>query len=151
MAWPIRNVNSGLVLDVPGFSTDDGAPIQQHTWNGGSNQMWDLLPVSVSASISPYGSGFFKIRSQATGKLLTAPTQQPQPAQVVQQADQDLPNQVWYLLLQNMDNSGGQYRFSIINIDSGLVLDVPGFSTDGGTLIQEFSFNGGTNQLWYLG
>ena len=38
--YAIRNVNSGLVLDVAGDSKADGANVQQFQWNSGKNQRW---------------------------------------------------------------------------------------------------------------
>ena len=42
--YNIRNVRSGLVLDVAGFSTADNAMVQQYTNNNTSNQKWRLQP-----------------------------------------------------------------------------------------------------------
>jgi endo-1,4-beta-xylanase len=39
----IRNVHSGLVLDVPYASTDQGIFIEQWPFNGGANQQWHLI------------------------------------------------------------------------------------------------------------
>ena len=44
--YKIVNRRSGLVLDVPGFSPNNGAIIQQFTDNGGANQKWYLVPTS---------------------------------------------------------------------------------------------------------
>jgi hypothetical protein len=41
-AYYIVNSSSGKVLDDPGFSTSNGAIIQQYQWNGGANQQWKL-------------------------------------------------------------------------------------------------------------
>src|SRR4051794_18651250 len=62
--YRIMSVASGKVLDVPGFSTRDGARIQQYTWNNGNNQRWyfDLLP-----------DGSYKIINVYSGKVLDIP------------------------------------------------------------------------------
>ena len=39
----------------------------------------------------------------------------------------------------------------IINSNSGLAVEVPGFSTTNGTQLDTWSENGGTNQQWLLG
>jgi hypothetical protein len=43
--YAVLNAYSGKVLDDPGFSTYNGAPINQYQWNGGDNQQWKLYPV----------------------------------------------------------------------------------------------------------
>ena len=53
--------NSGLVLDVPGASTANGALIEQWTDNGAVNQQWSLVSVS---------SGYYKIVSRNSGLVL---------------------------------------------------------------------------------
>jgi hypothetical protein len=60
----IVSVSSGLVLDVPGGSSEDYIPIQQHRYNGGHNQHWLLAPVE---------DNYFRIISRATGKVLDVP------------------------------------------------------------------------------
>lgn len=42
--YNIKNVRSGLVLDVAGFSTADNAMVQQYTNNNTSNQKWRFQP-----------------------------------------------------------------------------------------------------------
>jgi hypothetical protein len=59
--FKLRNANSGLVADVPGLSTADGAEIIQYSDNGGANQRW--LPVDR-------GGGRYEIRSKLSGKTL---------------------------------------------------------------------------------
>jgi hypothetical protein len=49
----LRNVESGLVLDVPAYSKQSGTEIQQWTLNYGSNQQW--IPVAqVQDSLTTY-------------------------------------------------------------------------------------------------
>jgi hypothetical protein len=54
-------VNSGMVLDVTGFSGDNGAPIQQWEWLGGANQQW---------LISPQDSSYNAFTNLNSGKVL---------------------------------------------------------------------------------
>ena len=44
-AYYIVNEASGKVLDDPGFSTSNGAVIDQWQLNGGANQQWNLVPL----------------------------------------------------------------------------------------------------------
>lgn len=46
--------NSNFVMDVNGISTSDGANIMIHTWNGGSNQKWILVPKPVLTELGGY-------------------------------------------------------------------------------------------------
>jgi beta-glucanase (GH16 family) len=57
----IKNVKSGLVLDVTGAQTTNGTPIQQWPANGTAAQLWRL---------QPWGNYF--IRSQVSGRYLYA-------------------------------------------------------------------------------
>jgi len=43
--YRIENVHSGLVLDVEGFSTENGANVHQWPWTEGANQCWRLSAV----------------------------------------------------------------------------------------------------------
>ena len=42
--YTIVGRNSGLVADVYGASTSDGAQVVQWTANGGTNQQWQFVP-----------------------------------------------------------------------------------------------------------
>jgi hypothetical protein len=42
--YTIASHDSGLVADVYGASTSDGAQVVQWTANGGPNQQWQLSP-----------------------------------------------------------------------------------------------------------
>ena len=57
----MRAVHSGKVLDVSGWSADNGAPIVQWDWHGGNNQrFW----------IDDVGGDLFALRSVHSGKVL---------------------------------------------------------------------------------
>jgi hypothetical protein len=60
-------------------------------------------------------------------------------------------NQQWEIVYLTSDtNTPGEPNdyFVIVNEWSGKVLDVPGFATDDQVQIQQWIFNGGTNQQW---
>lgn len=44
--YTIQNVNSGLLADVSGASTSDGASVVQWQSDGGTNQQWKFVPVT---------------------------------------------------------------------------------------------------------
>jgi Ricin-type beta-trefoil lectin domain-like len=44
--YKITSLLSEKVLDVWGASSENGVPIKQHAYHGGTNQHWRLIPVS---------------------------------------------------------------------------------------------------------
>ncbi|MFD2116701.1 RICIN domain-containing protein [Paenibacillus yanchengensis] len=60
----IRNAESGLLLDVNGASTADGAKIIQWPDNGGLNQQWSIVPTGTDRGHSSY------IINRGSGKYL---------------------------------------------------------------------------------
>jgi hypothetical protein len=88
------NVHSGLALDDPDGSTDDGVQMQQWTTvSGDVNQAWCFRPV---------GAGLFSIRNLAAGTLLDLRDGGRDDGTAIQQwgADPAAPNanQTWLLL-----------------------------------------------------
>jgi hypothetical protein len=53
------------VLDDPGFSTADGAHMQQFQLNGGLNQQWRFVPLD---------DGTFEVMNASSGKILDIPS-----------------------------------------------------------------------------
>ena len=134
--YEIVSANSGLVLDVPGLSTQPGTKIQQWTKNGGRNQLW---------TIRAKGAGTYEIVSVNSGLVLDVPALSTQPgAQIQQWTENGGRNQLWAI------RAKGPGTYEIVSVNSGLVLDVPGLSTTPGTLIQQWTDNGGANQQWTL-
>ena len=134
----IVNVASGKVLDDPGGSMDQGTVINQFQLNGGSNQLWKLIPVS---------NGNVTIVNVYSGLALTDPGGSMANGAPIQQ---------FYASLYSPPSSAQQWRViplgnsfnEIVNAASGKVLDIPGFSAANGTHLQQFQWNGGTNQQW---
>jgi Ricin-type beta-trefoil lectin domain-like/Right handed beta helix region len=52
--YKIINKASGKVLDVSGFSKDNGALVHQWTSNDADNQRWKLIPVSATPPVSDF-------------------------------------------------------------------------------------------------
>ncbi|MFF4728676.1 RICIN domain-containing protein [Streptomyces mirabilis] len=59
--YTIKNVNSGQMMDVNGWSTADGASVVQWPSTGGANQQWNIVPVSGQ---------LYKIVNRNSGKVL---------------------------------------------------------------------------------
>lgn len=70
----IRNVLTGMCVDVPGYGKGkSGGPVQQHTCSRstGDNQLWDLVVASRSGG--PKGASLFTIRNAKDGLCLDLP------------------------------------------------------------------------------
>jgi hypothetical protein len=89
--WTLLNVNSGLLLEVPGQSTTQGTQLDQWSSNGGTNQQWSLTPT---------GNGAYTLVNRNSGMLADvsgASTQKN--ASVIQWPSNGGANQQWYLTL----------------------------------------------------
>ena len=134
--FQILNKLSGKALDVTGYSTADGAVIQQYSYLGGANQKWSLVPV---------GNGAYAIMNLLSGKVLDVTRYSTAEGAVIQQWDYlGAGNQQWTLT-----PVGGGY-FAITNVLSGKVLDVTGYSLTSGAVIQQWDYLGGDNQKWQI-
>ena len=134
--YEIVNAGSGMVLEVPAFSTDDGTGLDQWIANGGANQQWTISSVSGGAYqiLNRNSSLAVEVYNQATTNG----------ASVDQWAWWGSPNQQWSL----SSLSNGFYE--IINENSGLALEVSRASTTDGGPIDQSAWNGGANQQWLL-
>ncbi len=132
--YKIVNRNSGKALNVTGGSWDDGALIEQYTYDSWTSQKWTLKDA---------GNGYYYIVSSLSGKYLDVTgSSTANSATIMQQTASNATSQQW----QFTANSSGYY--AITNRASGKVLDMNSKSTaDGGSLIQ-YTSNGGNNQQW---
>ena len=148
----ISSVNSGQVLDVPDFSKNSGALIQQYTPNGGTNQQFTLRRRGANLA--------YEIVSVSSGQVLDVPGSSTKPGTPIQQFTANGgTNQLWQL-----SRAAGSTGYEIVSADletidgrpgslpsyANLVLDVPHSSTSAGTVIQQYTENGGTNQQWHF-
>ena len=89
-AFTMTNVASGLLVDVNGGSTADGAAIIQWSADGGTNQLWTMVDA---------GGGYTKLVSVRSGKVIgvrgdsTADN-----AAIVQQTDTGDISQHWQMI-----------------------------------------------------
>jgi hypothetical protein len=92
-AFQIRSLASNLVLDIPGFSQNEGGvEAQQFASNGGFNQLWQRVPT---------GGGTEKLRCVSSGKVLDYVLQAAinrQPGDVGQYSDNGGQNQEWRIV-----------------------------------------------------
>ncbi|MGC9542289.1 RICIN domain-containing protein [Streptomyces sp. UG1] len=84
-SYEIVSQNSGLLLDVTGGSTADGATIVQRADDNGTSQHWTLVAD---------GNGYYKIKNVNSGKLL-AVSNSTAGTQLVQTTDTNADSQLW--------------------------------------------------------
>jgi hypothetical protein len=150
-AFIILSRSSGLVLDVTNASSVAGTKIQQFPDTGVPTQHWQLVPVD---------SGFFQVKSIGTGLVLDVVGASMDDSAQIQQsiAIAGEFSQHWQFIavptpppdLPFPVLGAGSLFFKLRSRLSGKVLDVPARSADPHTFIQQFSDNGGNNQLWQL-
>jgi hypothetical protein len=133
---PITNEETGKVLDVAGWSREDGANVQQWSFAGQRNQRWDVIDV---------GRGEVAIISQNSGRVLDVSGFSTSNGGNVQQyrwSGQN--NQRWRI------ESDGRGTVRIVNVNSRKCLDVLRKSKDDGANIHQWDCNGDRSQQWRM-
>jgi hypothetical protein len=131
-----------VMMEVPGFSTADGAIIQLAKKSGALNQQWRMYRAP---------GGAFKIVSQWSGKVLDVPHGSRALGTKIQQydnRDSDDGNQQYVLGI----GPAGTF-LPITTSPSSDYLEVPpqaGSVNGEGAQVQIGSYNGGPNQLWQV-
>jgi hypothetical protein len=139
----LTSAGSGLLMDVSGASTADGAAVIQWSANGGTNQQWTLHQAAGNV---------YTLTGAASGKCLDVPDQS-----TAQGAGLDIrtcngsAGQAWALEATGSYTSSGNNSYVLVNLNSGLVADVTGASASTGARIEQWPATGGTNQTWTLG
>ncbi|EIL98311.1 acid phosphatase [Rhodanobacter thiooxydans LCS2] len=135
VAYWVKNVNSGLVVDDPRSSTTSNTQLIQYPKSGYNNQKWVFTQgVSGSWTIKNVLSGLCAAVANASTSLRAA---------VVQATCTGGAEQQWQRKIQG---SG----YELINQHSGQCLDVPNSSTTKGTGLIQYPCHGGPNQQWTL-
>ncbi|MFC8505687.1 RICIN domain-containing protein [Streptomyces sp. NPDC057411] len=134
-----KNLNSGRVLEVGGWSTANGALVNQWDYHGGANQQW-------AADGHWYGSQWWGMEKSAhTGKCLDVAGWSKDNGATVHMWDcHGGDNQQWdeHYISDNV--------FYLINKNSGKCLEIAGWSKVNGARAQQWTCTGGTNQMWTL-
>jgi hypothetical protein len=135
----IVNAASNQVLDDPDFSTSPHT-IDQWDWNGGFNQQWllDQQPNGNYVIVNSY-SGMALADPNSSTSNSTPIIQYYQPGGYEQQ---------WILVAAGQ--SANIEASNLVNASSQQVLDDPDFSRADGTPMDQWDYNGGTNQIWTL-
>jgi len=136
----LKNVNSGLYLDVANGSNTNGANVQQYAYNGSTAQQFKI----VSA-----GNGYYK--------LLTGCSDYTQAVDVSEASAENSAN---ILTWASGSGANQQFKFkpakdgsyAIMTRSSNLAsaLDVAGMSKENGANVCQYEYWGGTGQMWYL-
>ncbi|HXF10241.1 MAG TPA: RICIN domain-containing protein [Desulfuromonadaceae bacterium] len=128
----LKNVNSGLAVNVSGASTTNGAKIIQWPYDGNANSVWTFVATS---------NGYYQIKSENSGSdIAVQNATTTNGAKLIQWTFGAGRNDQW----KPVQNSDGSYSF--FNLKSGLVMEVPGNSTAQGTQLDQWGSNGGANQ-----
>jgi len=129
----IANFNSNLVADVFGGGTNAGARVIQYGFHNGSNQQWELVPISPFEIVNRNSN----LLADVSGASTSAG------AHVIQWPFNNGSNQQWILV------SDGAY-YQIVNVKSKLVMDVSGGGTNAGAQVIQWTNHNGLNQQWSL-
>ncbi|MFE2972577.1 RICIN domain-containing protein [Streptomyces sp. NPDC059340] len=133
--YTIKNVNSGQMMDVNGWSTADGASVVQWPSTGGANQQWNIVPVSGQ---------LYKIVNKNSGKVLDINGGSHWRGTTLQQyAYSGGNNQLWYF----EQTSGG---YLIRNFENRQILEVSNRSTANGAAIDQWMPLNESNQAWTI-
>jgi endoglucanase len=130
----IKNVNSGQVVDIPGFKTAQGTDLEQWPLNHGSNQRW---------TVSSLGCGLYTIKSVLDGESLDVSGQSlSNGARIDEYGYWGGGNQQFVI---TKDPSGS---YIIASINSLNAVEVSGGSKTAGAEIDQWETHDGTNQEW---
>jgi hypothetical protein len=129
--------SASLAVEIPGGTTTSGAPVNQWPINGGRNQEWTLQAKTYGAWIVNVETG--KCLSVGLGAPLSAGTG------LVQYPCTDQAFEEWTFVPVN---SGTAYM--IRNVNSGMVMDVPGGTGNWGTQFIQWPNGGTPNQTFWF-
>ncbi len=139
--YTIRNVNSGMYLDVSDGKAENGTNVQQWDSGNGANNKFR----AVSA-----GNGYFYLMSQLgdgnTYALDVSGKKADNGTNISIYTFNGGDNQQFKFV----KNSDGSYSIRTKVSNDASCIEVNAKSTEAGANIQEWEFNGGNNQNWYV-
>jgi hypothetical protein len=134
--YRVINKNSSKGLEVSGMSTANGGNVDQWTYGGNNNQIWQFFDL---------GNGYWRISNKHSGKALeVSGSSSSEGANVQQWTYGGGLNQQWQLT----PLSNGSFRITARH--SGKALDVSGASGSDGANVHQWTYGGGANQQWYI-
>jgi hypothetical protein len=136
----LTSASDGQTIDVDKESTSDGAAIIQWPATGGANQTWNLR--------ASHGN-VFSLASAKSGKCLdVSGASTSTGAALIQWPCSGAANQLWAFDAVGDYTSSSNTSYTLRSLGSGLVIDIPKSSTTAGTALDQWSSNGGSNQVW---
>ncbi|MEX0171257.1 RICIN domain-containing protein [Streptomyces sp. LMG1-1-1.1] len=126
------NLNSNACLEVGGWSTDNGAGVNQWACHDGNNQLWAVVP---------YGAGNLVYNAHSGKCLEVKGWSTANGAQIGQWDCHGGANQQWTVSTSN-------HHFSLVNVNSGKCLEIGGWRTDNGAPATQWDCHWGENQRW---
>jgi len=136
----IKNVNSGLYLDVANGAADDRTNIQQHKYNGSDAQKFKIVS---------NGNGYYHLLTGASGYnscVDIAGASGKDGANVLQYKYSGANNQQFKIVPNNDGSVAIMTRIS----NGKSALDVYDGSRESGANVNQWSYWGGAMQHWYL-
>ncbi|ACU75705.1 Ricin B lectin [Catenulispora acidiphila DSM 44928] len=128
------------VVDVAKASKNDGAAIDQWPATGGANQSWNLHRASGNV---------FTVVSAESGECLTVSGASTSAGgALIQWPCSSAADQLWAFDAVGDYASSSNTSYIVRNLNSGLVVDIPKNSTVAGTALDQWTGNGGANQVW---
>lgn len=135
-SYILINKNSGKVLDLFDWQTEDDAKLVQWDRNELAVQQWKIIDA---------GSGFSQIKSNHSDKLVYVKDKSKQNgAEIVQMRERKSQAHDWKIEAVSDD------YYKIINKNSSKALEVYEHSQENGASITQWDFHGGDNQLWKI-
>jgi hypothetical protein len=132
----LANAYSGKVLDDPGGTSRLDAVIEQYQLNGGTNQLWQIVPL---------GNVYSRIVNTKSGEVLFDSGNSTTGASLIEQKDwTGEAHEQWRIYPQ------ANGTVEIQNLFTGKFLDDPNFSTSNTTGMIDYPWNGGVNQQWNM-
>lgn len=135
----LKNTYSGKYLDVSGASADNGANIQQWSYNGSDAQKFRIVSD---------GNGYYSILTGASGYTKAIDVDSwstDNGTNIIQWAYHGGDCQKF-----SLENVNGAYVIQTKVTDSGKCLDVEGPSTSDGANVHQWDCYGASNQTWIL-
>ncbi|MFI6863616.1 RICIN domain-containing protein [Streptomyces sp. NPDC050421] len=140
--YRLRNVGSGLVLEVRDAAKGGGAPVQQNeeAADGSAAQHWEFTPVHEGAALH-------HVVNAHSGKRLDVRGASTENGAVIQQwRANNFGAQEW-LVERHLEAPG---TVTLVSFVSGLVLEVADGSTAKGASVQQWEDTDSPGQWWRL-
>ena len=150
-AEELANKHSGLCLDIPNGSMDNGVIVQQYACHGGANQLWFKRPVDADVRANGSWDFYWEYVNLNSGLCLdVANGSTADGAQIVQYECHQGANQAWreYRHVYYGSDMREYYTVSLYNRNSGKCLDIPESSLQP-VPVEQYTCHYGDNQQFY--